>query len=95
MNLPCISRGYAGSFITYMLISRNGIYKDGRTSFDVNEEDILTLYPDYSVDTIPESIRQWIEYGIWEEDKIYRISLHRIKANAPETSPDKKTGESF
>lgn len=53
-----------------MLISRNGICKDGRTSFDVNEEDILTLYPDYSVDAIPESIRQWIEYGIWEEDKI-------------------------
>ena len=53
-----------------MLISRNGIYKHGRTSYDVNEEDILMLYPDYSVEAIPESIRQWIEYGIWEEDRI-------------------------
>lgn len=67
---------YLYSFITYMLISRNGIYKDGRTSYDVNEEDILMLYPNYSVEAIPKSIQQWIEYGIWEEDRILQdISL--------------------
>lgn len=69
---------YLYSFVTYILVSRNGIYKDGHTSFTVSEEEIKQLYPDYSSDVVPASIRQWIDYGIWEEDKIAKeLCLHR------------------
>ena len=53
-----------------MMIWRNGIFREGQTSFDVTLEDVLALYPDYSAEAIPGSLRRWVEYGIWDEDKI-------------------------
>lgn len=58
------------SYITYILVSRNGISKDGQPCFDVSEEEIRQLYPGYAPETLPESIREWIEYGIWDEDAV-------------------------
>ena len=75
---PDINR-YLYSYITYMLISKSGIYKNGEICFDVGEEEIRQLYPGYSADTMPESIRQWIEYGIWEKDTISRDICNRIE----------------
>ena len=68
-NIPGKEK-YLSSFITYMMIWRNGIFRDGNTSFDVTLEDVLELYPDYSAEAIPGSVRRWVEYGIWDEDKI-------------------------
>ena len=68
-NIPGKEK-YLSSFITYMMIWRNGIFREGQTSFDVTLEDVLALYPDYSAEAIPGSLRRWVEYGIWDEDKI-------------------------
>ena len=63
---------YLYSFVAYILVSRNGIYKDGYTCYEVSEEDIKQLYSEYSSDTVPPSIRQWSDYGIWDEGRIAR-----------------------
>jgi len=65
------------SFVVYMIVSKSGIVKNGAACFDVSEEDIIRLYPDYSSDAMPESIRQWIEYGVWEEDAIRKDLCRR------------------
>ena len=59
LRVPEIGR-YLYSFIVYILISRNGINKDGQPDFKFREEDIKLLYPGYSSDSLPESIVQWI-----------------------------------
>lgn len=61
---------YLYSFIVCMLVSRNGIKKDGRPSFENSEEEIKLLYPDYDPALMPEEIRQWIKEGIWEKERI-------------------------
>ena len=68
-QIPGIER-YLYSFITYTLVSRNGIVKNGQPCFDVGEEDIERLYPGYSSEALPDSLRRWIETGVWEEDKV-------------------------
>ena len=65
-------RQYLYSFIAYMIVSRNGINRDGRPSFDNREEEIKLLYPDYRPELLSEDIREWIEDGIWSEESIYR-----------------------
>ncbi len=77
---------YLYSFIAYMLISKNGIYKDGVTSFEVSEEEIRQLYVKYSSELMPDCIRKWVEYGIWDEAAITeyirkRNPAFRKKAN--------------
>ncbi|MBO4289296.1 MAG: hypothetical protein J5865_04255 [Lachnospiraceae bacterium] len=61
---------YLFSFVAYILITRNGIRKNGRPCFDFEEEDIRKLYPGYSSEALPECIRMWIEYGIWDDAAI-------------------------
>ena len=61
---------YLYAFITEMMISKCGIFKDGEVCFEPTEEDIRLLYPGFSPDKMPACIRQWIEYGIWERDEI-------------------------
>ena len=61
---------YLYSFVAYILITRNGIRKNGRPCFDFDEEDIRKLYPGYSSEALPECIRLWIESGIWDEAAI-------------------------
>ncbi len=58
------------SFIAYILISRNGVNKNGQPCFEVEDGEILKLYPEYQPELLPGSIRQWIDNGIWEEDNI-------------------------
>ena len=60
------------SFIAYVLVSRNGVSKDGAPCYEVSEEEIRQLYPYYRPELLPESIRQWIDSGIWEENDILR-----------------------
>lgn len=58
---------YLSSFIAYMLVSRNGIKKNGKPCFEAEEEDIKLLYPDYFSELLTEGVRQWIEDGTWDE----------------------------
>jgi hypothetical protein len=59
---------YLYSFIAYIMVSKNGICKDGQLSFEYGDEDIKQLYPGYVPGSLPESVRQWIDHGIVEED---------------------------
>ncbi len=70
---------YLYSFVVYMIISRNGINKDGRPCFENSEEEIMLLYPGYRPELLPEEIRQWIENGIWEEESISGYIADRIQ----------------
>ncbi|MBP3210753.1 MAG: hypothetical protein J6M64_12730 [Oscillospiraceae bacterium] len=70
------------SFIVYMMISRNGISRDGEPDFEYTEEEIRQLYPEYSTDYLPESLMDWIEEGITDEDRIKK-DLSRWLAHDP------------
>ena len=69
LNVPEI-RQYLYSFIVYLLVSRNGINRDGRPSFENTDEEIKLLYEEYCPELLTEEIRQWSENGIWEEEII-------------------------
>jgi len=73
---------YLLSFIVYMIVSRNGIDKDGRPSFNCTEEEIKALYPDYCPELMSDEIRLWIEDGLWEKE---RMTAH-ISAQAHKVS---------
>ena len=61
---------YFYSFIAYILATRSGIFRDGHTTFSFTTEELRELYPAYRDEHLPEWVRQWIEYGVWEEDSI-------------------------
>ena len=63
---------YLNSFVTYTLISKNGICKDGNPYYDVTEEQVKQLYPDYDPAYMPASIQQWVEYGNWNDEQIIK-----------------------
>jgi len=63
---------YLSSFIAYTMVSRNGIFKDGRPCVEATEEEMKLLYPDYRPELLPGEIRQWIEDGVWEKERIVR-----------------------
>ena len=69
LQVPEIGQ-YLYSFIVYMLLSRSGINRNGQPSFESTEEEIRLLYPDYRPELMPTEIRQWIEDGIWEKERI-------------------------
>ena len=60
---------YFYSFLSYMLASRSGILKDGERTFTFTDDDIDSIYPLFAPDKLPDSIRKWIDYGVWDEDK--------------------------
>ena len=71
---------YLYSFVINLIVSRNGICKDGRPSFENTEEEIRLLYPEYCPEMLTEDIRQWIEDGIWAEEDIRRQISDRIQS---------------
>lgn len=77
-QVPEISR-YLYSFIVYILISRNGLNNGGQPYFDYSEEEIEQLYTGYSPDYLPESVIQWVEDGILDEDRISADIGQRIQ----------------
>ena len=77
-QVPEISR-YLYSFIVYILISRNRLNNGGQPYFDYSEEEIEQLYTGYSPDYLPESVIQWIEDGILDEDRISADIGQRIQ----------------
>ena len=67
-NLHYIER-YMYSFIAYTLVSRCGIEKDGCFTMDFDYHDIQSLYPFFTHDTLPESVREWIKTGRWDKKR--------------------------
>ena len=59
---------YLYSFIVYTLVAKSGYVKDGQVCNEIDEKDIALLYPHYSSETMPPSVRKWIEYGIWNRE---------------------------
>ena len=86
-RIPDMDR-YLYAFITYMLILKNGIFRDGQPWFEFGEEDVRQLYPGYSSDTLPESILQWVEYGVWDEEQIAKDLSAGTVAEEPACPPD-------
>ena len=74
---------YLYSFIAYIMVSKNGIYKNGQLSFEYGDEDIKRLYPGYVPGTLPESVRQWIDHGIVEEDAEAEEEPEKAKEEEP------------
>ena len=60
---------YMYSFIAYTLVSRCGIEKDGVPSMDFDSNDIQALYPFFTYETLPDSVREWITSGRWDKKK--------------------------
>ena len=60
---------YLYSFIAYIIVSKNGVYKNGELCFEPEMEDVLQLYPGYVPETLPEDVRMWIDYGIEPEEE--------------------------
>ena len=75
---------YLYSFIVYLIVSRNGIERDGKPSIVNTDEEIKQLYPDYCPELLTDDIRQWIEEGIWEKESILRQISDRM-STASET----------
>ena len=72
---------YLYSFIAYIMVSKNGVYKDGQLTFEPTEEDVLQLYPRYVAETLPEDVRMWIDYGIelQEEEELEEEEKEEIR----------------
>lgn len=83
-QIPNIAQ-FLYSFIAYILISRNGVNKNGQPCFEVEDQEILKLYPEYQPELLPQSIRQWIDSGLWEENEIIRDISRRITKVKPES----------
>ncbi|MBQ1363837.1 MAG: hypothetical protein IIY43_12455 [Oscillospiraceae bacterium] len=64
-HIPYMEK-YLYSFIVYSLVVKNGYFKDGKSCSDIQKEDLVRLYPDYSADYMPDSVRKWVAYGVWD-----------------------------
>ena len=59
---------YIYSFIAYTLVAKNGYIKDGESCTKASDEDLALLYPQFSAEWMPPSLRKWIEHGIWDTE---------------------------
>ena len=60
---------YLASFLAYTLAVKSGVLKNGMLSYQVTEEEIARLYPQYSAETLPPTARKWIRYGYWDSNE--------------------------
>ncbi len=72
---------YLYSFIVYSLVVKNGYFKDGKSCSDIQKEDLVRLYPDYSSDYMPDSVRKWVAYGVWDRS----VFEEEVLGKRPET----------
>lgn len=63
---------HLASFLAFTLASKSGIFKDGKISYEVSEEEIARLYPQFSDRPLPPIVRKWIQYGIWDSETFDR-----------------------
>lgn len=86
-QVPDIEK-YLYAFIVYVLIVKSGYVKDGIVFRKVENEDISVLYPHYSEAYMPDSVRKWIEYGVWNTDTfLSEVVGPRAEAETPPEQP--------
>ena len=59
------------SFIPFMICNNNGIIKNDQMVFDVSDEEIKLLYPQYSKDRVFNSVRNWITTGGFDKEQFF------------------------
>ncbi len=79
---------YLYSFLAYTLVKKGGFLRNGSFCSSFTDDDVKHLYPLFSGETLPDSVRQWITFGYWDEDRF----LQEISAIAPQT-PETKSPE--
>lgn len=65
------------SFLAYSLIRKSGYLKDGSLCFECADDEIRKLYPMFSAEYIPDSVREWVAYGIWDKER-FQVELAEI-----------------
>ncbi len=84
-GVPDIEK-YLYSFIAFSAATKCGILKNGRVCFETTDEEIHSLYPWYTADTILASVRQWITLGVWDQDR-FSEELEKIAPQQTEEAP--------
>lgn len=54
-----------------MLCKNNPVFKKKEPFFDIGDETIASLYPEYRSEYVFPSIRQWIDSGVFDEEAFY------------------------
>ena len=65
-------RDYLASFLAFALATKSGLFRNGKISFQISEEEIASLYPQFSSRFLPPTVREWIQYGIWDSETFDR-----------------------
>ena len=68
---------YLCAFLPCYLAERSGIYRNGTTCYDAEDEELRTLYPRFCAGHLFESVRQWIRFGYWDK-KLFLEELSRV-----------------
>ena len=74
------------SFIAYTLVVKNGYAKDGKICRGIDMNDLACLYPRFSAESLPPSVRKWIELGIWHRED-FEADIRGLHSEPPD-SPD-------
>lgn len=69
---------YLRAFLTFYLVEKSGIMRNGKTSFSYTDEELYSLYPDFPAGYLFGSIRQWIRQGYWDP-KLFTKELSRVR----------------
>ena len=59
---------YLYAFLVYAIVRKNGYFKDGKVCRDMQKENLQLLYPNFSAEYLPDSVRKWIAYGVWNRE---------------------------
>ena len=68
-NIPDIDK-FLYSFVAYTIATKAGIVKKGKYGFLFSDENVKKMYPFFSHSTIPLNVKEWIVYGVWNEELI-------------------------
>ena len=86
-KVPFIER-YFYSFLAYSLVSKSGIEKDMAPCMEVTDDDIKTLYPFFTADTLLDHVRQWVTDGKWNKEAL----LAELAPRIPQKTEDRESG---
>ncbi|MBQ6216730.1 MAG: hypothetical protein IJK53_05035 [Erysipelotrichaceae bacterium] len=67
-----VNRDLLTSFIPYMLCKNNPVFRQKEPVFDIADDQIAVLYPEYHSKDVFPSVRQWIDSGVFDEEAFYK-----------------------
>ena len=68
---------YFFSFLAFSLAEKSGVFKNGKITYQFSDEEIGQLYPQFSVNFLFDSVRQWIQFGSWDRE-LFIEELSRV-----------------